>query len=70
MSSFVAPGSRWISLAERSRSRFALVVSCLCAGEDLLPPSFGDVDTDEGCQWEIQTDAGWVPYWDSQAWVV
>jgi hypothetical protein len=33
----------------------------LCAGED-LPPSR---DADEGCQWKIQTDEGWVPYWDS-----
>jgi hypothetical protein len=64
MSSFVAFGSRRISLTERSRSSFALVVSCLCVGEDLPPPSG---DADEGCQWEIQTDAGWIPYWDSQA---
>jgi hypothetical protein len=43
---------------------FALVVFIyLCAGED-LPPSSGD--TDEGWQWEIQTNDGWVPYWDSQ----
>jgi hypothetical protein len=35
----------------------------LCASED-LPLSSGD--TDEGYQWEIQTDEGWVPYWDSQ----
>jgi hypothetical protein len=63
MSSFVAFGSRWISLAERSHSSLALVVSCLCAGED-LPPSSGDAD--EGCQCEIQTNEGWVPYWDSQ----
>jgi hypothetical protein len=49
--------SRWISLAERSRSSFALVY-LLCAGED-LPPSD---DTDDGCQWEVQTDEGWVPY--------
>jgi hypothetical protein len=42
---------------------FALVVFIyMCAGED-LPPSG---DTDEGCQWEIQTDEGWVPYYDSQ----
>jgi hypothetical protein len=59
MSSFVAFGSRWISLAKRSHSNFALVVFILCAGED-LPPSSGDVD--EGCQWEIQIDEGWVPY--------
>jgi hypothetical protein len=44
---------------------FALVVSILCAGEDLLPPSSGNVD--EGYQWEVQTDKGGVPYWDSQA---
>jgi hypothetical protein len=41
---------------------FALVIFIyLYAGED-LPPS-GDID--EGCQWEIQTGEGWVPYWDS-----
>jgi hypothetical protein len=50
MSSFVAVGSRRIRLAERSRSRFALVVSCLCVGDN-LPPSSGDAD--EGYQWEI-----------------
>jgi hypothetical protein len=61
-SSFVAFRSRRISLAERSRSSFALVVSCLCAGENLLPPSDS---VDEGCQWEVQTDEGWVPHWDS-----
>jgi predicted secreted protein len=37
----------------------------LCAGEDLLPPSSSNAD--EGYQWELQTDEGWVPYWDSQA---
>jgi hypothetical protein len=43
---------------------FTLVIFIyLCAGED-LPPSSGDAD--EGWQWEIQTDEGWVPYWDSQ----
>jgi hypothetical protein len=42
---------------------FALVVFIYqCAGED-LPPSSGDVD--ESCLWEIQTDEGWVSYWDS-----
>jgi hypothetical protein len=35
---------------------------CLCAGEDLMLYSN---DVDEGCQWEIQTNEGWVPYWDS-----
>jgi hypothetical protein len=51
----VAFGSRRISLAERSRSSFALIVSCLCVGEDLPPPSD---DADEDCQWEVQTDEG------------
>jgi hypothetical protein len=42
---------------------FALVIFIyLCTGED-LPPSSGDAD--EGWQWEIQTDEGWVPYWNS-----
>jgi hypothetical protein len=35
MSSFVVFGSRCISLAERSRSNFALVISLLCVGEDI-----------------------------------
>jgi hypothetical protein len=43
MSSFVAFGSRQISLADGSRSIIALVVYFLCASED-LPPSFGDAD--------------------------
>jgi hypothetical protein len=43
---------------------FTLVVFIyLCVGED-LSPSFGN--TNDGCQWEIQTDEDWVPYWDSQ----
>jgi hypothetical protein len=43
----------------------ALVVfNCLCAGED-VPPSFSDAD--EGYQWEVQTDEGWILYWDSLA---
>jgi hypothetical protein len=25
-------------------------------------------DADEGCQWKVQTDEGWTPYWDPQAW--
>jgi hypothetical protein len=38
---------------------FALVVFIyLCAGEDL---SSSSGDTDEGYQWEIQTDEGWIP---------
>jgi hypothetical protein len=64
MSSFVAFGSQRISLAEYNRSSFVLFVSCLCAGEDLPPLSSG---ADEGYQWEVQTDAGCIPYWDSQA---
>jgi hypothetical protein len=55
--------SPWISLAKRSRSSIALVVF-LCAGEELLPLSS---DVDERCQWEVQTDEGWTPYWDPQA---
>jgi hypothetical protein len=39
---------------------FALVdFIYLCAGED-LPPSSGDAN--EGWQWGIQTNEGWVPY--------
>jgi hypothetical protein len=41
---------------------FALIIFIyLYAGED-LPPSG---DANEGWQWEIQTDEGWVSYWDS-----
>jgi hypothetical protein len=55
---------RRISLVEVVTQALPLVVFIyLCAGED-LPPSFGDAD--EGWQWEIQTDEGWVPYWDPQ----
>jgi hypothetical protein len=64
MSSFVAFGSRRISLAECSHSSFAHVVSFLCVGEDLPPSS---VDADDGYLWEVQTDEGWVPYRDSRA---
>jgi hypothetical protein len=63
MSSFVAFRPRWICLAECGRSSFALVVYYLCAGED-LPPSD---DVDNGYQWEVQIDEGWVPCWDSYA---
>jgi hypothetical protein len=49
MSSFMLFGSRRKSLAERSCSSFALVVSYLCVGEDLSPSD----DADKGCQWEI-----------------
>jgi hypothetical protein len=55
--------SRRINLVERSRSSF-----CFCGffhlfvGENL---SLSSGDVNEGCQWEIQTDEGWVPYWDS-----
>jgi hypothetical protein len=70
----VAFGSRRISLVERSLSSFCFLWFCficvlfvvlfrLCAGED-LPLSSGNAD--EGCKWEIQTDEGWVPYWESQ----
>jgi hypothetical protein len=52
--------SYWISLAERSRSSFALVIF-LCVGEELLPVSS---NADEGCQWEVRTDEGWAPYLD------
>jgi hypothetical protein len=55
--------SPWISLAECSLSCFALVVFP-CVGEELLPLSS---DTDEGCQWEVQTDEGWTSYCDPQA---
>jgi hypothetical protein len=57
-------GSQRIGLVERCRSSFCffVVLFCLCVGEDLAL-SFGDAD--EGCQWEVQTDEGWVPYWDS-----
>jgi hypothetical protein len=34
---------------------------CFCVGEDVPPSS----NADEGCQWEVQADGGWVPYWDS-----
>jgi hypothetical protein len=50
MSIFVPFESRWINVAERSRSIFSLVVSCSCAGEDFSPP-FDDADEDY--QWEI-----------------
>jgi hypothetical protein len=60
----MAFGSRRISFVERSRSSFCFCGFCfICAGED-LPLSSGDAD--EGCQWKIQTDEDWVPYWDSQ----
>jgi hypothetical protein len=41
---------------------FVLVIFIyLCVGEDL---SSSSGDADEGWQWEIQTDVGWVSYWD------
>jgi hypothetical protein len=49
MSSFMAFGLRQISLSERRRSSVALVISCLCAGEDLPPLD----DADEAYQWEV-----------------
>jgi hypothetical protein len=42
---------------------FALIVFMYLCGDEDLPPSG---DADKGCQWEIQIDEGWVPYWDSQ----
>jgi hypothetical protein len=59
----VAFGSWRISLVERNCLSFALIVRYLYAGDDLSPSD----DADEGCQWEVQTNEGWVPYWDSQA---
>jgi hypothetical protein len=42
---------------------FALVVFiCVCVGEDV--PLSSD-DSAEGCEWEVQTNEGWVPYWGS-----
>jgi hypothetical protein len=41
---------------------FALIVFIYLGAIEDLPP-FGDAD--EGWQWEIQTNEGWVPYWDS-----
>jgi hypothetical protein len=32
--------------------------------EELLP--LAD-NADEGCQWEVQSDEGWTPYWGPQA---
>jgi hypothetical protein len=55
MSSFMALRSQQISLAERSCSRIALVVYCLCVGED-VSPSFSNAN--EGYQWKVQTDEG------------
>jgi hypothetical protein len=45
-----------------ARALALVIFIYLCAGED-LPPSD---DTGEGWQWEIQTDEGWVSYWDLQ----
>jgi hypothetical protein len=55
MSSFVVFESHRISLAKHNHSNFTLVIFILCIGED-LPLSSND--TDEDCQWEIQTDEG------------
>jgi hypothetical protein len=43
---------------------FALVIFIYLCADEYLSPSSGDAN--EGCQWEIQTDEGWVPYWHSQ----
>jgi hypothetical protein len=40
---------------------FVLVIFIYLRAGDDLPPSG---DADKGWQWEIQTDEGWVPYWD------
>jgi hypothetical protein len=57
--------SRRISLVERSPQAFAHVVfTCMCVGE-YVPHSSGDAD--EGSQWGVHTNEGWVPYWDSYA---
>jgi hypothetical protein len=61
MPNFMDFGSRQISLVKCSQLNIALVVFLLCAGED-LPPSG---DPNEGCQWKVRTDEGWVSYWDS-----
>jgi hypothetical protein len=59
----MAFGSRRISLAERSRSSFAFVIFiCVQVRIFLLLPATAD----EGWQWEMQTDEGWVSYWDPQ----
>jgi hypothetical protein len=39
-----------------------IVFIYLGAGENLAPSSG---NADDGWQWEIQIDEGWVPYWDS-----
>jgi hypothetical protein len=44
-------GSRWISLAEHSRSSFAFFISVLCAGFSL---SLSSDDAVGGSQWEVQ----------------
>jgi hypothetical protein len=43
---------------------FALFVFIYLCVDDDLPSSSGDAD--ESWQWEIQTDEGWVSYWDPQ----
>ncbi len=37
----------------------------LTALNEFLETAVSSSNTDEGCQWEIQTEEGWVPYWDS-----
>jgi hypothetical protein len=68
MQGFVQPGithGRQIRTSGRRRSGHEVDPSCLlCAGEELLPL---DGDADEGCQWKVQIDEGWTPYWDPQS---
>jgi hypothetical protein len=45
MSSFMAFGSRQLSLVVRSRLSFVIIASLLCVGED-LPPYSDDADED------------------------
>jgi hypothetical protein len=47
------------SLLSVAAQAFALAVFIYLYEGDDLPPSD---NADEGCQWEIQADEGWVPY--------
>jgi hypothetical protein len=42
----------------------ALLLCLLYTGEEALPLAS---DANKGCQWEVQTDEGWTPYWNPQA---
>jgi hypothetical protein len=53
---FVAPSLDGYVLLSIVTQAFAPVVFiCMCAVEVI----------NEGCQWEVQTDEGYIPYWDS-----